>query len=175
MESSFNIPWFNVFLLVTFNISDPKSVIGVLRISISDFPLFNMQIYCFTGFTQPLTQMTTRVRKIMFLGSRALPVGRADNLTSICKLIVWQCGIVNILQPYRSPRPVTRIAFSVVLEAQCYKPEDRGFETRWGNLNVSVYLILPAELEPGVYSASNRNENQKQTDNVPGEQRAAGA
>jgi hypothetical protein len=39
----------------------------------------------------------------------------------------------------------------------------------------SIYLILPAELGPGVYSASNRNENQKQKNNVSGEQSAAGA
>jgi hypothetical protein len=40
------------------------------------------------GFTQPLTEMSTRSRKIMFLGSRARPVRRADNLTSICEPIV---------------------------------------------------------------------------------------
>jgi hypothetical protein len=33
----------------------------------------------------------------------------------------------------------------------------------------SMYLILPATLGPGVYSASNRNEYQKQKDNVLGE------
>jgi hypothetical protein len=30
----------------------------------------------------------------------------------------------------------------------------------------SIYLILPAALGPGVYSASNRNEYQKQKNNV---------
>jgi hypothetical protein len=25
----------------------------------------------------------------------------------------------------------------------CYKPESRGFETRWGHSNFSIYLILP--------------------------------
>jgi hypothetical protein len=34
-------------------------------------------------FTQPLTEMSTKCRKIMFLGSGALPVRRADNLTAI--------------------------------------------------------------------------------------------
>jgi hypothetical protein len=34
----------------------------------------------------------------------------------------------------------------------------------------SIYLILPAALNPGVYSASNRNEYQKQK-NVSGEYR----
>jgi hypothetical protein len=32
-----------------------------------------------------------------------------------------------------------------------------------------MYLILPAELGPGVYSASNLNEYQKQKSNVSGE------
>jgi hypothetical protein len=39
----------------------------------------------------------------------------------------------------------------------------------------SVYLILPAVLGPGVYSASNRNEYQKQKNNVSGEQSMASA
>jgi hypothetical protein len=33
----------------------------------------------------------------------------------------------------------------------------------------SIYLILPAALGPGVHSASNRNEYQKQRNNVSGE------
>jgi hypothetical protein len=33
----------------------------------------------------------------------------------------------------------------------------------------SIYLILPAALGPGVYSASNRNEYQKQKKNFSGE------
>jgi hypothetical protein len=32
-----------------------------------------------------------------------------------------------------------------------------------------IYLILSAALGPGVYSASNRNEYQKQKNNVSGE------
>jgi hypothetical protein len=32
-----------------------------------------------------------------------------------------------------------------------------------------IYLIFPAALGPGVYSASNRNEYQKQKNNVSGE------
>jgi hypothetical protein len=51
---------------------------------------------------------------------------------------------------------------SLVVKALCYKPEGRGFETPW----VSIYLILPAALGPGVHSASNRNEYQKQENNV---------
>jgi hypothetical protein len=37
------------------------------------------------------------------------------------------------------------------------------------------YVILQAALGPGVYSASNRNEYQKQKNNVSREQSAAGA
>jgi hypothetical protein len=33
----------------------------------------------------------------------------------------------------------------------------------------SIYLILPAALDPGVSSASNRNEYQKEKSNVSGE------
>jgi hypothetical protein len=42
-------------------------------------------------------------------------------------------------------------------------------------MNFSMYLIFPAALGLGVYSASNRNEYQKQTNNVSGEKRVAGA
>jgi hypothetical protein len=38
-----------------------------------------------------------------------------------------------------------------------------------------ICLMLPAALGPGGHSASNRNEYQKQKNNVPGEQSAAGA
>jgi hypothetical protein len=33
---------------------------------------------------------------------------------------------------------------------------------------VSVYLILPSGLDPGVYSASNKNERKKQNNYVTG-------
>jgi hypothetical protein len=38
-----------------------------------------------------------------------------------------------------------------------------------------IYLILPAALEPGVHSASNRNEYHKQKNNVSGEKSTTGA
>jgi hypothetical protein len=53
---------------------------------------------------------------------------------------------------------------SVVVEALCYKPEGHRFETRWDDF-FSIYLILPAALDPGVYSASNTNEYQKHKNN----------
>jgi hypothetical protein len=52
--------------------------------------------------------MSTRnIKIIMFLGSKVRLVRGADNLTAIYEPIVWQCGILNISQPYRPPRPVT--------------------------------------------------------------------
>jgi hypothetical protein len=39
-------------------------------------------------FTQLLRQMSIRRRKIIFLGSRELPVRKADNLTDICESTV---------------------------------------------------------------------------------------
>jgi hypothetical protein len=50
----------------------------------------------------------------------------------------------------------------VVVEELCYKPEGRGLETRRGERISSIYLILPTALGPGMYSASNKNEYQKQ-------------
>jgi hypothetical protein len=45
---------------------------------------------------------------------------------------------------------------------------------RWINF-FSMDIILPAALGPGDYSASNRNEYQKQKNNVSDEQSEAGA
>jgi hypothetical protein len=52
----------------------------------------------------------------MFLGSRARPVGRADVLPPSVSRLSRQCGIPNISQLYRPPRPVTGIAFYVSKE-----------------------------------------------------------
>jgi hypothetical protein len=61
------------------------------------------------------------------------------------------------------------------VEALCYKPEGRGFETRSYIRISSIYLILPAALGSRVYSASNRNERQKRRNNVSREESAADA
>jgi hypothetical protein len=60
-------------------------------------------------FTQLLREKSTRSSKIMFLGIRAPPVRRADNLTAICEPIVYTVWILDLLQPYRAPRPDTGI------------------------------------------------------------------
>jgi hypothetical protein len=64
---------------------------------------------------------------------------------------------------------------SVVVKAICCKQEGRGSETRRGEWSSTIYQILPATLGPVVYSASNKNEYQKQKNNVSGEYSAAGA
>jgi hypothetical protein len=62
-----------------------------------------------------------------------------------------------------------RACGSVEVEALCYKPEGRGFETQLYELIFfPIYLILPAALGPQVYSAPNRNKYQKQN-NFSGE------
>jgi hypothetical protein len=55
---------------------------------------------------------------------------------------------------------ISLISGSVVVKALCYKPEGRGFDSRWGEF-LKIYLIFPVAPGPGVYSASNRNEYQK--------------
>jgi hypothetical protein len=63
-------------------------------------------------FTQLLREMSTRSRKILFLGSRGRSVRKADNITSICEPTVqtiWDLLNVNALYP----RPVTGIAFTL--------------------------------------------------------------
>jgi hypothetical protein len=55
------------------------------------------------GFTELLTEMSTRSRKIKFLGRRARD-GQCVGLTTssaICELLSRQCGILNISQSYR--------------------------------------------------------------------------
>jgi hypothetical protein len=62
-----------------------------------------------------------------------------------------------------------RVRGSVVVEALCCKLEGCSFETQEGNFILSICLILPAKLGPGIYLASNRNEYQKQKSYGSGE------
>jgi hypothetical protein len=48
-----------------------------------------------------------------------------------------------------------------LVEALCYKPEGRGFDSRWSHWNFSVTLSFRSHCDPGVDSASNRNEYQE--------------
>jgi hypothetical protein len=56
---------------------------------------------------------------------------------------------------------------SLVVKALCYTPEDIEFQTTYGERIFSLYLIHLSAPGPGDYSASNRNEEQK--NNVSGE------
>jgi hypothetical protein len=61
-----------------------------------------------------------------------------------------------------------RACGSVVVKALCYTPEGGGLETQYDELFFSLYFILPVAVGLEVYSASNRNEYQRQK-NVSGE------
>jgi hypothetical protein len=65
---------------------------------------------------------------------------------SVCS--IPNLGLLNIYLGARG---------SLVVNALCYKPEGRRFETRWGELIFSIDLILPAALGPGIYSAPDKN------------------
>jgi hypothetical protein len=60
------------------------------------------------------------------------------------------------------------VYFDLIQLHICYKQEGRGLETRQGELILFflIYVILSAPLGPDVYWASNRNEYQKQENNV---------
>jgi hypothetical protein len=83
-------------------------------------------------------------------------------------------GISEILTGFSWSSLVPGKYWNSSSKALFYKPEGRGFETRRGEWHFSIYLILSAVRGPGVYSAANRNENQKQK-NVSWQQSAAGA
>ena len=55
----------------------------------------------------------------------------------------------------------TNVAVARLVEALRYKPEGRGFDSRWCHWNFFIDTILLAALWPWVDSASNRNEYQE--------------
>jgi len=52
-------------------------------------------------------------------------------------------------------------AVAQLVEALRYKPEGRGFDSRWCHWNFSLTLTFRPHYGPGVDSASNRNEYQE--------------
>jgi hypothetical protein len=62
----------------------------IIHDSLQSFPTYLILMASLgPGFTQPLTEMSTRGRKIIFLGSSARQVRRADRFAAICKPIVY--------------------------------------------------------------------------------------
>jgi hypothetical protein len=98
-----------------------------------------------SGRTRPrgllsVTEMSTRSRKIMFLGSRTWPVYRADSSTvsRLCK----QCGILNIAQPYKHPRPVTAISLFLLISVRGWvKPRAMVRLERYVNRKTSMTIL----------------------------------
>jgi hypothetical protein len=72
-----------------------------------------------------------------------------------------------LLQPLETLSSFSSIWNIIFYLTECSIPDEEIF---------SIYLILPAALGPGIYSASNRNEYQQQKNsNVSGEKSAAAA
>jgi hypothetical protein len=60
--------------------------------------------------TQPLTEMSIRNFPA---GGNERPARKADILTAIVSPFSRKCRILDISQPYRHPRTVTRVALSL--------------------------------------------------------------
>jgi hypothetical protein len=118
-----------------------------------------------TGFNIPCTRFLTvtlvhasSFQSAMLLNGTERPTFEAKHEYSILNRLLYMEDYIHIGTRSR-----------VVVKVLCYKPEGRGFEARSGECIFSIYLILPAALGPGVHSASNRNEYQKQKNNVSGQ------
>jgi hypothetical protein len=52
----------------------------------------------------------------MFVGSKARPVLKDDNLATVCEPIVYTMWDPRHLKLYRTPRPATGIAFTYIID-----------------------------------------------------------
>jgi hypothetical protein len=112
--------------------------------------------------------MSTRSGKKMFVGSRARPLRRADNLVAVCEPIVQQCGILNIPQPYRPPRPVTGIALltffiSADTLSRYRQPMKMGCLGDNNGLDINPVLKLTREARLGFWNTKRPLEQQLDT------------
>jgi hypothetical protein len=81
---------------------------GVLHIP--HLPYFTFRPHWVLGFTQPLTETSTRnIKIIMFLGSKVRRVRKADNFTAICEPTLDNVESLTS-QSYRPRRRVTGTA-----------------------------------------------------------------
>jgi len=74
------------------------------------------------------------------------------------------CALRNVLGRSRNFYTSSSIwghAVAQLVEALRYKPEGRGFDSRWYHWNFSLILSFWPHYGPGVDSASNRNEYQE--------------
>jgi hypothetical protein len=61
------------------------------------------------------------LKKVMFPGSKVRPVRGLATLPPSMNRLSRQCGVLNILQPYRPPQPVTGIVY-IHFVTQCLRP-----------------------------------------------------
>jgi hypothetical protein len=99
------------------------------------------------------------------LGQDHFLPNHAHNLFNILpqNYIFWMAEVHSHSSQDMAPLTfLTRISArgSAVITALSYQPQGHAFQTWWGELIFPIYLILPAALDLGIYSASNRNENQ---------------
>jgi hypothetical protein len=68
-----------------------RKVVGSKPDEIDTFFRFvwSLRQHLYLGFAVPLTEMSSRHRKIMFIRSRTRPVCKANNLTVICEPTIW--------------------------------------------------------------------------------------